>query len=172
MPARTLGSAAVQTDDPLAWAEARIRALTSGRTVDVGCGEGRFLSKGIVGLDLDDARLRTARSRSRLLVRGDAHALPFRDGSFETVYANRVLNDAGRIEDVLAEIGRVLRPDGRLLVFTRARPGEGDRLDRSNGEARLAGHFERVSAELHATDERAAIFVGERPRARARAAGH
>lgn len=161
----------MQTDDPLAWADARIRANTSGRALDVGCGEGRFLASSIVGVDLDAARLRAARARSRLLVQSDAHSLPFRDGSFDTAYANRVLNDAGRIDDVLAEIGRVLRPDGRLVVFTRARPGEGDRLDRSNGEARLAAHFERVSAELHPTDERAAVFLAARPRARSSAAG-
>jgi ubiquinone/menaquinone biosynthesis C-methylase UbiE len=160
----------MQTDDPLAWAEDRIRALTSGRTLDIGCGEGRFLARGIVGLDVDHDRLRTARGRSRSLVRGDAHALPFREGAFETAYANRVLNDAGRIDEVLAEIGRVLRPDGRLLVFTRARPAEGDRLDRSNGQARLAAHFERVSAELHPTNERAAVFVASRPRGGRRAA--
>jgi SAM-dependent methyltransferase len=159
------------TDDPLAWAEERIRARTSGRTLDIGCGEGRFLTGGIVGLDVDHDRLRTARERSRSLVRGDAHALPFRDGSFDTAYANRVLNDAGRIDDVLDEVRRTLRPGGRLLVYTRARVAEGDRLDRENGEARLERHFEKVTMEPHATDERAAIFVAERPRAHRRAAG-
>ena len=142
-----------------------LRRETAGRTLDVGCGSGTFLLQGAVGLDPDLAALEQARTRSGRLVRADAHALPFRDASFDTVYANRMLNDAGRIDDVLAEISRVLRPRGRLLVFTRARAGEGDRLDRTSGEVRLRRHFEAVRAEIHPTDERAAVFVAERPRA-------
>jgi ubiquinone/menaquinone biosynthesis C-methylase UbiE len=75
-----------------------------------------------------------------------------------------MLNDAGRIDHALGEIARVLRTDGRLLVFTRARPGEGDRLDRDNGTERLRPFFERVEALLHPTDDRAAFFVAGRPR--------
>jgi ubiquinone/menaquinone biosynthesis C-methylase UbiE len=75
-----------------------------------------------------------------------------------------MLNDARRIDGVLAEITRVLRPNGRLLIFTRARSVEGDRLDRDNGAERLASHFERVEAVLHPSDDRAALFVADQPR--------
>lgn len=145
--------------DAVEWARAIIRRETVGRTLDVGCGAGRFLAPGIVGLDPDAAALAEARSRSDLVVRADARALPFADASFDTVYAHRMLNDAGRIDDVLAEVRRVLAPGGRLLVFTRAREAAGDRLDRWNGEARLRHHFAAVQAELHPDDERAAVFV-------------
>jgi len=134
--------------------------------LDLGCGGGRFLPPGGVGLDPDHERLRLARGRSSLLVRGDARAIPFRSATFDTVYAHRMLNDTGDVDGVLGEIIRVLRPRGVLLVFTRARPGEGDRLDRSNGTERLRPHFSAVSAELHPTDERAALFIAERPRAK------
>ena len=154
------------SEETLAWAGERIRAHTQGRTLDIGCGEGRFLPSGGVGLDLDMERLRVARLRSRRVVRGDAHALPFRDGAFDTTYAHRMLNDAGRIDAVLEEIRRVLRPDGRLVVFTGARhhADAPDRLDRGNGADRLRRHFERVAAELPSSDERAALFVAEGPR--------
>lgn len=142
----------------------RLAALTRGRVLDLGCGEGRFLPPHGVGLDLDPERLRVARARSPLLVRADARHVPFANASFDTVYAHRMLNDTGDVDGVLAEIARVLRPSGRLVVITRARSAEGDRLDRANGAERLRRHFAGVSAELDPTDERAALFVAEGPR--------
>ena len=154
-----------QARDAFAWVEGRLRALTTGRVLDMGCGDGRFLPRGGIGLDIDVDRLRAARERSTLLVRGDARALPFADRSFDTVYAHRMLNDAGDVARALSEAARVLRPRGTLLVFTRARLAEGDRLDRWNGVDRLQPYFEAVSAELPEMDDRAALFIAERPRA-------
>lgn len=155
-----------RTRDALAWVAAKLPPLTSGRVLDLGCGEGRFLPPGGVGMDVDPERLRAARACSPLVVQGDARRVPFAARTFDTVYAHRMLNDTGDVDGVLAEIARVLRPGGRVLVFTRARPGEGDRLDRANGTERLRRWFERVSAELDPMDERAALFVAEGPRAR------
>lgn len=146
------------------WLRERLPALTSGRVLDVGCGDGRLTPRGAVGLDLDAARLAAARARSALVVRADAKALPFADRSFDTVCAHRILNDTGDIEGALAEMARVLRDGGRLLVFTRARMAEGDRLDRWNGETRLGRRFAEVRSEVPAADERAALFVASRPR--------
>jgi SAM-dependent methyltransferase len=150
--------------DSLEWLEERLRALSRGRVLDIGCGEGRFLPPGGVGLDLDAARLHSARERSAHIVHGDARALPFAGGAFDTAYAIRMLNDTADVDRALAEAARVLRPRGTLLVFTRARLGEGDRLDRWNGADRLRHYFSVVSAELPAFDDRAALFVAEGPR--------
>jgi SAM-dependent methyltransferase len=150
--------------DPLAWAAPRIAPLARGLVLDLGCGDGRFLPLRGVGVDLDLERLRAARTRSPLVVRADAHALPFGGDVFDTVFANRMLNAAGRIDDVLLEIARVLRPDGTLVVLTRARSRpEEDRLDPENGARRLSPFFGEVTAE-HAAD--AAIFVARKKRAR------
>ncbi len=156
------------TADALDWAAERIAELARGRVLDVGCGEGRFLPAGAVGVDLDEARLRLARSRSPRVVRADAHALPFADATFDTALASRMLNDAGRIDVVLAELRRALRPGGALLVLTLAtaapsslrrihdeardalglrRQRSDDRLDDSNGTERLAHFFRDVAAE-------------------------
>ncbi len=150
--------------DPVEWAAPRIAALAHGRVLDLGCGDGRFLTPGAIGLDLDLERLRAARAKSPLVVRADAHALPFGDEVFDTVLANRMLNAAGRVDGVLREIARVLQPDGRLVVLTRARSRpEEDRLDPENGARRLAGYLAEVTAEREGD---AAIFLARKQRAR------
>ena len=153
----------VDGEDPLAWLEAKLPALTRGRVLDLGCGEGRFLPAGAVGLDLDGERLRALMARPRRLVQADAKALPFADASFDTVYAHRMLNDTGDLDRALAEAARVLRMDGTLLVFTRARMAEGDRLDRWNGTGRLLRHFDHVTMATP-EDDRAALFIARRPK--------
>jgi SAM-dependent methyltransferase len=151
-------------EDAVDWAARSVRERTRGRAIDVGCGTGRFLPRDGIGVDIDPRRIESARTRSPLVAVADAAALPFADEAFDTAYAHRMLNDTGRIDDVLAEIVRVLRPGGRLLVFTRARSGEGDRLDHENGAERLQRFFERIEALRHPADERAALFVADGPR--------
>ena len=143
------------------WADARVRELTYGRVLDVGCGDGRFLPSKGVGIDIDQARLRLAQHRSRMLAVADARRLPFADGTFDTAYANRMLNDTGATDDVLREVRRVLRPGGRLIVYTRARSADGDRLDASNGHDRLRAHFSKVRMLRDPEDAQGAIFVAE-----------
>jgi ubiquinone/menaquinone biosynthesis C-methylase UbiE len=132
--------------------------------LDLGCGDGRFLSPGAIGVDLDLDRLRSARTRSAQLVQADAHALPFAAATFDTVLANRMLNAAGHIDDVFGEVVRVLRPGGRLVVLTAARPtNEADRLDPENGASRLGAHFEEVTVDRA---DGAALFLARVPRER------
>ena len=99
-----------------------------------------------------------------LLVQADAHALPFGAGTFDTVLANRMLNAAGRIDDVIGEIVRVLKLDGAVIVLTRARPApDPDRLDPENGVRRLGAHFTDVTVERSGS---AALLVARTPRVR------
>lgn len=51
-------------------------------------------------------------------VRGDALDLPFRDGSFDAVFALEVIEHVRDERRLLAEAVRVLRPGGRLIIST------------------------------------------------------
>jgi SAM-dependent methyltransferase len=120
---------------------------SAGTVVDVGCGTGRSLvglapsvAKGatVVALDVFDdrvilgnspalARHNAARAGTAVdPVRGDAVALPLRDGSVDVLTACRVLHDLPR-EDAgraLSEARRVLSLDGVLGVLELPIPHE------------------------------------------------
>ncbi|MGO9684257.1 MAG: class I SAM-dependent methyltransferase [Beijerinckiaceae bacterium] len=101
----------------------------AGKTLlDVGCGDGALASelagRGAIvsGLDADPAMVAAARRRSEAeatqlrFLEGRAEKLPFDDGTFDRVLALTVLCfvcDAGR---AVAEMARVLRPGGRLVI--------------------------------------------------------
>lgn len=99
--------------------------------LDVGCGIGddvRAIAALVgpggaaVGLDKSEVLLAEARSRSAGLeapgsfVQGDMHALPFADATFDGCRAERVLLHSDRPERVVAEMARVTRPGGVLVV--------------------------------------------------------
>jgi phosphatidylethanolamine/phosphatidyl-N-methylethanolamine N-methyltransferase len=74
-----------------------------------------------VGLDLNRAMLRRALPRAGKAdfapVQGDAQRLPFADASFDTVVLHLILAVVPEPEHCLAEVGRILRPGGQVLVF-------------------------------------------------------
>ena len=98
-----------------------------GLCLDLGCGGGHYFDviaatgRTVVGLDYSADQLRFARNRSRLIVRGDAAALPFADATFATVATLFISTDVDDFAAVLAEATRVLTPGG-LLVFYGAHP--------------------------------------------------
>ncbi len=94
------------------------------RILDAGCGTGGdalFLRRygTVVGLDLATAALALARGRiPGWLARGSVLQLPFADHSFDLVTSFDVLYHRAVIDErqALAEMRRVLRRDGRLLI--------------------------------------------------------
>jgi SAM-dependent methyltransferase len=86
------------------WREDEERALVAG------CGE-------IVGMDYDLPSLQKHRSLS-LRVRGHINSLPFKDGYFDLVTANMVVEHLAEPALQFREINRVLKPGGVFLFHT------------------------------------------------------
>lgn len=97
---------------------------------DLGCGPGTDLAAmaeavgpdgTVAGVDRDDAMLATARERMAgrpnvSLHAGDLHELPLDDASADRAHTDRVLQHVADPARALAEIGRVLRPGGRVVL--------------------------------------------------------
>jgi SAM-dependent methyltransferase len=90
--------------------------------LDVGCGDGHFASVAFpqrlaAGLDPAPGSLREARDRRayRVLAQARGDAIPHADGAFATVVSNSVLEHIPGVEEVIAEIARVLAPGGRFI---------------------------------------------------------
>ncbi|MGH2673977.1 MAG: bifunctional 2-polyprenyl-6-hydroxyphenol methylase/3-demethylubiquinol 3-O-methyltransferase UbiG [Actinomycetota bacterium] len=88
--------------------------------VDIGCGGGLLATHLAqyrhVGVDLSAPSLRVAASHGVVPVRADAAALPLRDRTADVVVAGELFEHVPDLPRVIAEIARVLRPDG-VLVF-------------------------------------------------------
>lgn len=131
--------------DPfLAWGERTgMRALrrstlaaAHGDVLEIGAGTGLNLAAyppAVTRLTLADpepamaGRLRTvaaADPRRPTVVEAGAEALPFGDASFDTVVSTLVLCTVDDVPASLAEIRRVLRPGGQLLLIEHVRAPE------------------------------------------------
>ena len=99
-----------------------LAALPRGRVLDVGCGNGGFLvglkARGwtVQGTDTSAPGCEVARSRGIPDYHGDLARAGFPDGSFDAVTLWHVLEHVADPLAELAEIRRILRPGGRLVV--------------------------------------------------------
>lgn len=96
--------------------------------LDLGCGDGVLASTlahhgaRVTGLDADPRMLAAARRRAKAesvelnLVQGRGEAPPFPDGSFDCVVAVTVLCFVREADRFIAELARLLRPGGRVVI--------------------------------------------------------
>lgn len=97
--------------------------------LDVGTGSGRILEllgetvSRATGLDLSREMLAIARAKLAAagldncrLRHGDMYDLPMENNSFDAVTVHLVLHYADRPHSAIAEIARVLRPGGRIII--------------------------------------------------------
>jgi ubiquinone/menaquinone biosynthesis C-methylase UbiE len=100
------------------------------RVLDVGCGPGDLSIRisqrchGVWGVDVTPEMIRIAEQKTALepanvqFQQADACDLPFEDYTFDTVMSVNALQAMYRPEMALAEMCRVLKPGGELLLIT------------------------------------------------------
>jgi malonyl-CoA O-methyltransferase len=92
--------------------------------LDVGCGKGRYLvslkrkfpRSRLIGIDLSEVLLKHV-PKNIARVQGSMLDMPFPDGKFDVVYCVEALEHAVAIEQAVAEMCRVLKPGGTLLII-------------------------------------------------------
>ncbi|MFI5973184.1 class I SAM-dependent methyltransferase [Streptomyces sp. NPDC051452] len=113
-----------------------LRDRVSGRrrVLDLGCGDGALLEllartpgRKLAGVDISPESLSLARRRpalsSAVLVEARAQLLPFPDDGFDACVSHLTLMLMADVEQVLAELGRVLTAGGVLACLTGAGGG-------------------------------------------------
>ncbi len=96
------------------------RAVARGPVLDVGCGSSRILRDlpSVVGVDISFSKLRYMSRYGLPLVQASIFALPFADGSFETVVCSEVIEHVADRELPLRELARVNKRGGTLVLGT------------------------------------------------------
>jgi ubiquinone/menaquinone biosynthesis C-methylase UbiE len=134
-----------------------------GFIADIGCGKGRFAKivaenhpdARVVAVDLAEAMLQRVPPPIRRCA-ASMTALPLRSASFDGAYATESLEHAVDIERAVAEMCRIVKPGGRILIIDknrqqwgRLKTPEWERwFERRELERLLARHCREVSSRF------------------------
>lgn len=114
----------------MSWRRAAVASLgLPPRSVvaDIACGTGDFCRlltrRGLVAIGVDVSWGMLARARNDApLVQADALALPLKDGAVDGATSGFALRNVIDIEAMFAELGRVVRPAGRVALLEVSEP--------------------------------------------------
>jgi len=122
LPKRLAASGAVEMRTKLA-------SISGGKVLDIATGTGDFINTlmktlknydSFVGIDTSKNDLESAKKRFKdqpvELLEMNAESLKFNDNSFDTVSMAYSLHHLNKIDQVLAEMQRVLKPGGNLII--------------------------------------------------------
>ena len=97
--------------------------LPGRRVLDVGCGIGMYTAAflretpHVFGVEIERERALEARERAAGVVQSPGERLPFADAAFDVVFSHEVLEHVTDDRACVAEMVRVVRPGGRIVVF-------------------------------------------------------
>lgn len=160
-----------------------IKGGNGGRLLDVGCGDGKFLysmqQKGWIvdGIDFDSKAIQSAKIRYGLDLRhGDLTQAALPGSTFDVVTMSHVVEHLPEPAQVLAEIRRLLKPAGRLILTTPNVKSLGSQkfgsawfgldaprhlnLFTPNALAKLAGQAGFQQVTTHSSSASADVFFG------------
>jgi SAM-dependent methyltransferase len=93
------------------------------RILDIGCGLGVYVRKFrefsdvVCGIDIDPKRLREGAKTTPGLMLAVGEHLPYRDGTFDVVVLNEVIEHVHDDRATIAEALRILSPGGRIVIY-------------------------------------------------------
>ena len=97
--------------------------LRNCRVLDVGCGTGLYTdafrreTPQVFGVEIEYERALEARPRAVGIAQATGEQLPFSDGVFDVVFSHEVLEHVADDRLCVAEMIRVARPGGRIVIF-------------------------------------------------------
>jgi ubiquinone/menaquinone biosynthesis C-methylase UbiE len=152
----------------------KLGSVSGGKVLDIATGSGDFIDtlmktlknyECFVGIDISQKNLGSAKKRFRdkpvKLMEMNAESLEFDDGSFDTVCMAYSLHHLERIDKVLAEMRRVLKPGGNLIIQEEFFDGNQNKAQKTNllqhaWEAQidsLLGEFHKTTLTKHRIEE-------------------
>jgi ubiquinone/menaquinone biosynthesis C-methylase UbiE len=152
-----------------------LRGRERGRALDIGTGPGQIVLKlarrltrwKFVGVDRSPNMIAqgvvTLAPAADLTGRvhfyvADGNQIPFRDGSFDLVVCNSVLHHLAEPQKLLAEITRLAKPEGAILLRDLRRPS---RLAYPFHVRRHGRHYQGLMYKLYCDSVRSAYTVEE-----------
>jgi SAM-dependent methyltransferase len=98
--------------------------VPGGRALDIGCGNGEYLLRlqsigwQCQGVEFNDKAVSICRSHGLDVFQGDLQSAGFPSDSFDFVAANHLIEHVPDPHQLMAEIARITRPGGRILIRT------------------------------------------------------
>ena len=116
------GNPIIAIEQPALWS--LVDRLAPGRALDAACGTGRHaghlvaLGHEVLGIDLTPEMLERARANvaGARFVEADLLTIPAAEGQFDLVVCGLALSHLRDLEAAVAELARVLRPGGHLVI--------------------------------------------------------
>lgn len=109
-------------------------AVPQGRLLDVGCGSGEWLREmrqrgwTVEGVDFDESAVKLAREQGLKVGSGPLEEQRYPNDYFDAVTLNHVIEHVPNPIGTLVECARILKPNGKLVLFTPNNASLGHRL--------------------------------------------